>query len=90
MDSETKDEIHIILTVPIPVTDLVVSNITEHLQEVHSDTTLTSINQSQGRLFFHCPSSDPDIRDKFGHLFIQWLDTGAVPITNFNMILGRL
>jgi hypothetical protein len=90
MDSENKDEIHIKLVVPIPIADSVVSDITERLQKVHPDTRLTSITQSEGALFFHCPSSDPNVRDKFGDLFTQWLDTRAVPITNYNIILGRL
>jgi hypothetical protein len=90
MDSEDKDEIHIKLVVPTPIKDSVVSDITERLQKVLSDTTLTSITQSEGALFFHCPSSDPDVRDKFVDLFIQWLDTRAVSITNYNIILGRL
>ncbi|PKX89891.1 uncharacterized protein P174DRAFT_445748 [Aspergillus novofumigatus IBT 16806] len=90
MDSENKDEIHIKLAVPIPIIDSVVSDMTEHLQKVHSGTRLTSISQSEGGLFFHCPSSDPIVRDAFADLFTQWLDTQAVPITNYNIILGRL
>ncbi|PKX88989.1 uncharacterized protein P174DRAFT_61311 [Aspergillus novofumigatus IBT 16806] len=90
MDSEDRDEIHIKLVVATPIKDSVVSDITERLQKVHSDATLTSITQSEGALFFHCPSSDPEVRDKFVDLFIQWLDTQAVSITNYNIILGRL
>jgi hypothetical protein len=89
MDSEPKDEMLLILALPFPITDSVISNVTEHIQKVHSDTTLTSINQSQRRLFFHCPTSDPDIQHKFWHPFWQWLlDTKEVPITNFQINLG--
>lgn len=93
MDSEDKDAIHIKLVVPNPIEDSVVSDITENLQKVHSDTTLTSITQTEDNrstLFFYCPSSDPDVRDKFVDLFKEWLDTRTVRITNYNVIRGRL
>lgn len=90
MNSEDRDEIHIKLVVATPIEDSVISDITERLQKVHSDTTLTSITQSEGALFFHCPSSNPEVRDRFVDLFIQWLDTRALSITNYNIILGRL
>ncbi|KAL2809265.1 hypothetical protein BJX63DRAFT_406192 [Aspergillus granulosus] len=81
MDSEYS--IHIRLRVPVPIEDSVVSDITEHLQKVHSDTTLTSITHSEGYLFFKCPISDWSIQQKFGHLFTEWLDTQTVPLNSY-------
>ncbi|RJE27653.1 hypothetical protein PHISCL_00078 [Aspergillus sclerotialis] len=68
MSSEDKDEIHIKIVVPTPIEEPVVSGITEHLQKIHPNTTLTSITRSEGTLWFNSPASEPNIRDKFGDL----------------------
>ena len=82
--------IHITLTVPIPIEDSIVSDITEHLCKIYSETTLVSTDEDKGHLFFHCDIEDPSIRDSFGDLFLQWLNTQAVPILNYRLIRGRI
>jgi hypothetical protein len=82
--------IHILLTVPIPIEDSIVSDITEHLRKIYSETTLVSTDEDKGHLSFHCDTEDPSIRDSFGYLFDQWLDTQAIPIRNYRLIRGRI
>jgi hypothetical protein len=91
MDSgQEQDGIHITLTVPKPIKDSIVSDITEHLRKNYSETTLISIDEDKGHLFFRCDTEDPSIRDSFGNLFQQWLNTQTIQILNYRLIRGRI
>jgi hypothetical protein len=87
---QEQDGIHITLTVPVPIEDSIVSNITEHLRKIYSEITLVSIDEDKGHLSFHCDTADSSIRDSFYDLFQQWLDTQAIPILNYRLIRGRV
>ena len=63
--------------VTVPIEDSIVSDITEHLRKIYSETTLVSTDEDKGHLSFRCDTEDPSIRDSYGNLFQQWLNTQA-------------